>query len=366
MRIAYIHGNDGTDVRVGKTCRSLARLGFDTHFIGWDRRPEAPKTIDLGSAQAHVVSRTTVLGHGTLGAHANFIAHAVRTLARLRPDVVCAVNEELACAVLPFRGLFYRRLVCDIFDSLSARAARRPLPLRTALNVISNLGLRGSDRLIATDDNRKQMLGRFAHKAVVIENVPEDPGPDLAACKPQGEIKIWVGGSLDETRGLRGLLAAIENLPGISIVAAGWPYDAFAADTFVRHPRVRFEGIVTARRALELAASCDVVFSYYAPINSYMVNASPNKVYDALAVGRPVLINREVKLAAWVEQEQVGYVLDYADINGLRRAIESMDARRPSLGEFAARARILFQERYNWSRMEARLAALYRELGSEY
>jgi hypothetical protein len=39
MRIALIHGNDGSDVRVGKTCRSLARLGFDVHFIGWDRRP---------------------------------------------------------------------------------------------------------------------------------------------------------------------------------------------------------------------------------------------------------------------------------------------------------------------------------------
>jgi len=47
MRIALIHGNDGSDVRVGKTCRSLARLGFDTHFIGWDRRPEADKEIDL-------------------------------------------------------------------------------------------------------------------------------------------------------------------------------------------------------------------------------------------------------------------------------------------------------------------------------
>jgi hypothetical protein len=55
MRIALIHGNDGSDVRVGKTCRSLARLGFDVHFIGWDRRPGADKEIDLGGATAHVI-----------------------------------------------------------------------------------------------------------------------------------------------------------------------------------------------------------------------------------------------------------------------------------------------------------------------
>ena len=98
-------------------------------------------------------------------------------------------------------------------------------------------------------------------------------------------------------------LEAIEMLPNVSIVSAGWPYDDFASQVFVPHPRVEFHGIVTARESLELAAGCDAIFAYYEPANAYMVNTSPNKVYDAMAVGRPVLINREVRLAGWVQME---------------------------------------------------------------
>jgi hypothetical protein len=110
----------------------------------------------------------------------------------------------------------------------------------------------------------------------------------------------------------------------VQVVSAGWPYDDFASQVFIRHPRVEYHGIVTARRALELAASCDAVFCYYAPINVYMVNASPNKVYDAMAVGRPVLINREVRLAEWVEQAGVGYTCAYADVACLRSVIAQL------------------------------------------
>ena len=307
-RIALVHGNDGSDVRIGKTCRSLARLGFDVHFVGWDRRPGAEKQIDLGGAVAHLVSHETPHGRGNLAGQARYFRHVASTLRRLRPTVVCAINEELACAVLPMKGHYYDRLVCDVYDSLRARAATRPWYKRWPLNVINALGSIGSDRLIATDENRKRMLGCYASKAIVVENVPEDPGPELAAALPRGPVRIWAGGSLDARKGFGELLEAVEPLPDVRVISAGWPYDDFASQVFIRHPRVEYHGIVTARRALELAASCDAVFCYYAPVNVYMVHASPNKVYDAMAVGRPVLINREVRLAEWVEQAGVGDV----------------------------------------------------------
>ena len=363
MRIALIHSNDGSDVRVGKTCRSLARLGFDMHFIGWDRRPEAPKSVDLGATLAHITARDTRHGRGTLGGQMKFVRHVLRSLRELRPEVVCAVNEEIAFTILPFKGWFYRRLVCDIYDSLQARVGQRPWPLSAMLAVAGRLALRGADRLIATDETRRQMLGQFASKAVVIENVPEDPGQDLAAALPQGPVRIWAAGSLDQGRGLRQLLEAIETLPNVSIVSAGWPYDDFASQVFVPHPRVEFHGIVTARESLELAAGCDAIFAYYEPGNAYMVNASPNKVYDAMAVGRPVLINREVRLARWVEEARVGYTCDYRDVNCLRSVLAGLESERGALPGFAARVRELFLERYQWAQMESRLAALYEDLG---
>jgi glycosyltransferase involved in cell wall biosynthesis len=365
MRISVIHGNDGSDVRVGKTCRSLMRLGHDTYFIGWDRRPSAKKEIDLGGAVPHIMRHETPHGRGDLAGQARFFAHIARVLIQTRPQVVCAVNEELACVVLPLKRVFYDRLVCDVFDSLRARAStRRPLE-QMALRLISDIGSLGSDRLIATDGNRREMLGRFAHKAIVIENVPEDPGEVLALALPEGPVRIWAAGSLEVEKGFGQLLAAIEGLPDAKIISAGWPYDRFASEVFVKHPRVEFHGIVTAQKALELAASCDAVFSYYAPIHAYRINASPNKVYDAMAVGRPVLINREVRLAEWVERERIGYLCGYEDVDCLHRIIAGLAVRRNALPGFAARTRELFRRRYNWGLMESRLADMYAGLERE-
>lgn len=361
-RIALIHGNDGTDVRVGKTCRSLVRLGYETHFIGWDRRPTSQKDRDLGGATVHLMCHETPHGRGNLAGQGRFLAHIVGVLRRIRPTVVCAVNEELACAVLPFKGILYDRLVCDVFDSLAARASTRSWHKRLPLQLVSFLGSTGADRIIATDEYRLKMLGRFARTAIVVENVPEDPGEELALKIPDGAIRIWAAGSLESEKGFGELLRAIEPLPDVVVVSAGWPYDEFASNVFIKHPRVQFHGIVTARRALELAASCDAVFCYYAPVHAYRTNASPNKVYDAMAVGRPVLINREVRLAAWVEREGVGSVCAYSDVVCLRSTIAGLAERRRSLPEFAARTRRLFLERYHWGLMESRLAALYREL----
>lgn len=365
MRIALIHGNDGSDVRVGKTCRSLARLGFDTHFIGWDRRPGAEKEIDLGGATAHVTKMDTDRGRATTAGYSSFLKHVVRWLHRLRPNIVCAVNEELAFAVLPFRGWLYQRLVCDIFDSLSARSGGRPWLVRKALSVAQYFALLGADRLIATDEHRMCLLGRFVDKTVVIENVPEDPGEELACRIPSGPVTIWVGGSLEEIRGLRQLIEAIEPLEDVRIVSAGWPFDAYSSEVFLKHPRVDYRGVVTARQALELAASCDAVFCYYAPVNYYMVNASPNKVHDALSVGRPVVINREVRLSEWVADQQMGYVCNYEDIGCLREAIGALGQGRQGLADFAVRSRRLFMARHHWGQMEQRLSELYTSLSRQ-
>jgi glycosyltransferase involved in cell wall biosynthesis len=363
MRIALVHGNDGSDVRIGKICRSLSRLGFEIHFIGWDRRPNVPKQIDLGGAIPHVIKYETAHGKGNLAGQLRFYVHVIRVLAELRPRVACGVNEEAAFFLLPLKRLLYRYLVCDVFDSLGARAAGRAWHLRGLMRAMSAVGLWAADRLIATDENRRAMLGRFAGKAIVVENVPEDPGPELALQVPSGPIRIWAAGSIEAEKGFPELLKAIEGLDEVEIWSAGWPYDDFAVDVFMKHPRVKYHGIVTSREALRLAASCDAVFSYYAPIHAYRTNASPNKVYDAMAVGRPVLINSEVRLARWVEEASLGIVCPYRDVECLRSAISGLQRRRASLQQFASYARQLFTEKYHWGLMETRLAELYGSLG---
>ena len=364
-RIALVHANDGTDVRVGKVCRSLSAMGYDTHFIGWDRQPEWEKPVELGGSQQHVMRRPTRFGRATLGGSVAFGWHVARTLRSLRPRTVCCVNEDNALLVLPMRGVYYERLVCDVFDALVDRHSHRSWPVRAGLRAVSELTRHFADRLIATDQARYEKFGRFRDKCTVIENVPEDPGEELSATPPEGPVKVYVAGSLSLARGLRQILDVAEALPDLRIVSAGWLYDDFANNVFLKHPSVEFRGIVTARRSLELAADCDAVLSFYSPTSINNLQASPNKINDAMSVGRPVIINREVEVSEWVEKNGFGYRCPYDDASGLERIVRVLERKREELPEYARRARRTFMLRHTWSVMESRLERLYASLDQE-
>lgn len=359
MRIALIHGNDGTDVRVSKTCRSLSRMGYRVHFIGWDRRPGETKRADLGRTARHVMEHATPHGRLTARGQWRFWRHMVGALRRIRPHTVCCVNEDCALLALPFRGVLYRRLVCDVFDALADRHSRRALPVRWALRAVGELVRGSADRLIATDRARLERFGRFRGKCVVVENVPEDPGAALAEALPTGSGKIYVGGSLSESRGLRQVIEAVEPLDDVEIVAAGWAYDRYAAETFIPHPKVTFRGVVTGGESLALAASCDAVLAFYAPVSVNNIEASPNKIHDALSVGRRVIVNREIRVARRVEAEALGWTCGYDDVAALRRIAASLVARRSSLPAFTVRARRAFLRGGTWADMEPRLREVY-------
>ena len=364
MRVAFVHSNDGTDVRVSKVCRSLSSFGYDVHFIGWDRRPQLSKVLQLGNTRSHLLIRPTRFGKMDYLGEFQFAAHIAKSIARIRPNIVCAVNEDTALLCLPFKRIFFRYLFCDIFDGLSDRLSNRSWFIRQGLSVVSWVCRKFSDRLIATDEPRFRRFGQNRQKTKVIENVPEDPGPSLSRKFPSGTVKIWVGGSLAEDRGLRQILSAIEDNEQVQILAAGWPYDAFASDVFAKHDKVEFHGILTSRESLELAASCDAIFAFYAP---YTVNhrlASPNKMYDAMAVGRPLITNDEIGIARSISDNQLGFSCAYDDVESLRAIVCDLVRHRDRLPTFATRARKLFLQGHTWQTMEERLADLYGEYSS--
>lgn len=362
MRIAIVHCNDGSDVRISKTCRSLSSIGHKVHFIGCDRRPNEAKTLDLGDTTLHIMKRATRFGRGTLFGQVVFAIHTTRILAKIRPQTVCGVNEEVALLLMPLRGILYRHLVCDVFDSLVDRHSRCWWVIRIVLRVVSELGRTGADRLIATDQARFERFGRYRRKTIIIENFPEDPGDELALRLPIGPIKIYVGGSLSLRRGLEQIIKVAERVEDLEIVSAGWPYDDYAYNTFVQHPKVSFKGIVTSQQSLELAAGCDAVLAFYSPTSINNLYASPNKIYDAMSVGRPTIINSEVKIAKWVAENKVGWLCPYHDTVTLEKILSSLRERRANLSEFARNVRKIFLQGHNWGTMESRLKSLYQQL----
>jgi len=366
MKICYLTRDDGTEIRALKMCNSLVNLGHNVVYVGWDRTPDKKKALNhRPEVKLRILRRAGTLGTNSWNGWGAYYRHVLRALYEERPDAIQSMNEDATALVWPLKKTFYRHLIADIHDSVIANRYRSRW-LDVAARFCRWLGNAGADSIIETGPELQAMLGRFAAKSIIIENAPYDPGPELAARVPtSGPVRLHLGGYLSKRRmGLETLLAALDLLPAGAFVveASGWLLDDFAKNVFSNHPAVNYRWLAKPIDFLRCAANCDALLYLRsdAEESAYRAAVRPNRIFDALAVGRPLIINPELTIARWVKQENLGIVLTRFDASSLAAACESLLARRATLSQEAARLRKVFLDGHIWPVMERRLGALYQ------
>lgn len=323
-RLLYVSVNDGTDIRIAKEVATLARC-FDVTFVGI-------RQGDYGVNRMHPSVRQIILpGRRRSPLTMSRLALEIYKLSPGSFDSVHVVNENLLLVFSPIL-IAARHLVVDVFDSmfLKYNGVIRLLrwPLQWAAHTLA-------DVVLVTDEDRRQLVpSLFRQNVEVLPNYPlralDLPSPRRAS--PGDPLRIFFSGSLAEGRGagfLADLLAFSEQ---VEVVAAGYIHDD-SARRLVSHPRVRYHGYVDSAEAARLALSCDYILCLYSPDVPNNIHASPNKIYDGMLLGLPVIINAEVLVSKLVEQFSLGVVLPRFPIGDLGTIREELVRRRSEFGK---------------------------------
>ncbi len=330
--VCLIHQNDGTDVRVGKMCRTLSRSAAiaRTVYLGWVR-DDSSHVAELGETESRLFRRISRNAFGALLARLGFVAWVLAHIIRIKPDAVVAVNEEMCFPVLLLRPFMRFRLITDIQDPLADRVVKGPLHF--LFRLVQSAARRGADYIWVTDDKRFARLEAPARtKAAVIPNFPNRPQFDImksAYDGPDQALRIAVIGSLHTNRGIGILREALEQAGPVQLELAGW-YTDRASEALGEQAYSRFHGVLGMQDALRLIASCDLVFCFYNPEIENNIHASPNKVYEAVCMGKRCIINSESIISDWVTENGFGYACAYADSAALAAIL------RKAAGELAA------------------------------
>jgi len=368
MKVLYVCRLDGADLRAALMCNSLQAVGHDVVFVGWDRDGGRKKVLLNPSIRQRVL--VTDGDHGTARRMADFVRLVWRSIREEKPDVVQAVNEDVAVMTLPLKGIAYKKLVLDVYDSVIANPSRERFG-RLVRPLIRDLGNAKADRIIETWELLSELLGRHQKKAVIIANCCPDPGAEHALNYPVGdEVLISVGGTLSRKRDqLDVLVAAAERCPkgSVRILASGLLRDDYARDVFAKHPLVTYRWLEKPRDFLVAAAASDAILYLRgdAAESEYRARVVPNRLFDALSIGRPLVISRDTRISEWVAKHDYGFAWRSGDVEGLSQIFLSLKERRKSLPAFAARLRSDYVNAYTWACMEQRLKAMYDELQGE-
>jgi len=213
------------------------------------------------------------------------------------------INEQLMVFFYPF--LFFKHTVLDVFDSIFLMWSKP----KNEWNAFKRLVYLPVNKVIVTDENRVALMPDFlSKKLLILENYPNR----LYITKPliDDKLTIFYNGSMSVDRGTLLIKKLIEIFPEVKIIMAGWLTDDETRD-LAKLPIVDYRGILTQNKALMVAVNeAHYILSCYEPINENNINASPNKIYDAIQTETPVIINKEVKVSNFVEDKNIGYLMD--------------------------------------------------------
>ena len=352
----------GIEPRVERESRALVKAGHEVHVLLWDRKIEyqAEETRDGYSIhRCHVPAPEGQIG--LIPQMARWWWWEFRTLLRLSPNVVHSCDLDTAMPAVLYSKLKRIRFVYDIFDFYAYMIAQ-PLSstTRNALARLERLIANMANLVILADEARVvQLGGGFKGRILEIMNVPED----IQVRQPEeSEFTVFYGGMISEERGLRQLVEGTA-IAGVELVVAGHGADeASLVPLFRRSPNVTFLGNLSYQDVLNWTAKCHLIAALYDPAIPNNRLASPNKLFEAMMLRKPVLTNSEIRSAETVRTVGCGLIVKYGDVQELANALRRLAASPAMRKEMGARGRVAFEEKFNWPIMEKRLIAAYASL----
>ena len=234
---------------------------------------------------------------------------------------------------------------------------------------LENRLISGSDLFVITDLLRlPQHAGAKPRQVVEVANVPMLPQLSaLPAVSPAGSPLFTVGylGSLIEGRNLLTVIAACGELEkqGVRLVIGGFgPLEQEVATHAAPWPNVTFRHWLPYETMLEEESTFDLFFHITDPANEAQKWVSPNKLFEAMAFGKPIIVGRETLAARRVEEFGNGVAVGYGSKEELQAVILRLQANPTMARGMGAKGRAEFERNWRPELIEERLLAAYAPL----
>ena len=363
--IVFIRSNPVvSDPRVEKEVQSLTTHGFKVTVLAWDREGRFSSFESSGDKIICRLRLCAPYGKLVIAAYYPlFWLWALSKLLRIRPAIVHACDLDSIFPALLFRLLKRRtKVIFDVFDTCGLLVESKSKLLGRAIKLLELLAASKSDGFITVSKERLLYFSEAKLKLVeIIMNCPSLSNFPLYLDQPQrpaGVFRIVYTGIITSDRGLMELAEATKAIDNIEFLVAGRVMNTKILSDLIRYPHVKYVGQLKYKEALRLEGSADIIPILYdlrTPIHRV---SSPNKLFEAMMLGVPIITN----LAFILDDVQCGIKVNYNDITEIRDAVLYFKEHPLIRRELGLKGRSAFEHKYRWSLMERRLLRLYHQL----
>lgn len=371
MRVVFMRSNPvSPDPRVEKEVDCLVKNNWNVEILAWDRD-------DKYKVKEGLLERTNSIKITRFGIPATFGGGFKKNFFPLLKfqmklfqwllrhkntyDIIHACDFDTALIGTICGKLFRKKVIYDVFDSITAFEG--PDSIGKIVENIDVKLMNSVDAVIICTEKRKEQIAKASPKKIeVIYNTPlyVNINEDISL-KPD-KVKIGYVGILTKERFISELVQVVKNNPSYELHIGGF---GELAEELVRasteHDNIRFYGKLPYEKTLALENSCDIMTAIYDPDVSNHYYAAPNKFYEALMLGKPLIMVKNTGMSEVVAENNLGELIDF-NSESLQKGIESLVRRRKEWPEISRKMKVLYEECYSWDKMEERITELYSNL----
>jgi len=330
------------DPRVCVEAETLARRGYAMTVIGWDRDVDRDSQIRRNGIDFIRLTVRSTHGRGItqplfLG---RFWLRGWPVLRRLRPDVVhCHDLDTLPLGWRAARSL-RARLVFDAHENYpDMMTGHLPVWAVNRLRWLEKWLVRRCDLLITVGFRIAEYYRTLGAPRVAVIGNWKDPADfefpsetvarireELGVCDDR--ITICFVANLGPERRLEPLLAAVANDNRFACVVGGDGRQADLARHYAdSHDNIVYLGRVPPQRVSLITAACDVIYYGFDEANLNARWSAPNKLYEAIAAGKPLLCGDFGELGPVLRDHHCGVLCDTRTPQGIAESLAKLACR---------------------------------------
>jgi glycosyltransferase involved in cell wall biosynthesis len=377
MRILIVRQMEAiTDSRVTKESQSLLKGGHVVSILDWDRGSKHGAEVSYLKTSCGTIKRITFGYPAPFGAgpRRNFLSywkflHFVRRYIKKNHQEYDVFHLCDLTVMYPVRKILIKRkkkFVYDIFDYFPD-SRKWPGSIRRTLVKMETKCIDSASAVAICSESRIKQIGDAKPKKLVV--IHNSPNLQSVVESPENDggqkVKIVYVGYLDASRFVDKIVEAVDSNPALELhIGGSGPLEEAIKEIASKNERIIFYGKLPYQSVLELESKCDLLMAFYdsnIPNNRY---AAPNKFYESLALGKPILMAKGTGFDDFFQKHNFGITV-VPTREGIEAGVAKLISVKNQWPSFSKEEQELFKSSFSWEIMESRLLRIYKELSEE-
>ena len=360
------------DPRVYKEAKALIEAGNEITVLVWDRRRDyKPESVVEGIRVVRIHNKglmkilpNDLFRNPLWWRSAYKKGLELYNTGQFKFDVVHCHDLDTLWAGVRLKKKLGIKLIYDAHEIFGYMiAVDQPKFIVDAAFLMEKRLIKNVDHVITVDDGYAKYFRMITNKPLVIVRNCKDLIGNYQPPSRKDFSIVYIG-SLVRSRFFPQILYVVAGIRDVKLVIAAKKEALYyeVEKLTKKIENIDFLGTISVDKVIPLTRECHVIICIFNPDDQLNRIGSPNKLFESMVTGRPIIVTKGTHAGEVVEKEKCGLAIKFTE-KALEAAIKKLRDNPKLCEELGKNGLKAARENYNWETEEKKLIAIYNKRG---